>query len=551
MTDIIDEHLNIRDTITLTVSITTDTNKGSVRTLLDAADLNLIYGHKYGLLGNNGTGKTTLLKHIYNTHRDHPSVHVFYVDQESAAIIHGEQDIPIFELVLRANTRRTALIQQRDAIYARLEADYSEELIHEMTEIDTQLDAMGADRDESTVRRILHGLGILAHEQMCALSHFSGGYRMRVALAKALYLQPHILLLDEPNNHLDLNAMIWLTDYLANTWRNGLVVVSHDKHFLNAICTDIVLLRDRKLEYFTGNYDSYLHTSVEQERIREKKWKQVQAEIKGMVRKSTPKEKVDVYRAENACWEPRKPYRVQLQFPEPTFVDTELVRLSNATLGYRSVSVDGDMTDKTLLTEVDLDLNPDSKYIIVGANGSGKTTLFRTLTGEIPLLGGTIWRHDRVRIGYYSQHATDALPADMDPVQYIQSLDPKLTEHDIRRLLGTIGLDGQLHHQTIRLLSGGQKSRVLFISVIVQRPHIMLLDEPTNHLDMPTIDALIESVIAYPSAILITTHNIELIERTDGIFQILEISATDHCIYETEFEDYRASVLDIIEESNV
>lgn len=505
----IDPHYNIIDTVTITIP--------GNKTLLANAQLNISFGRKYGLFGINGSGKSTLLRNIAANQES-----VVYIDQEAPL----NNSATVYDEVKNSNITNLRLTA-RLAILEAIETPTDEDM-DEMNTIYDQMD----HTDEARVHKILHGLGFNKDDQQRQICHFSGGFRMRIALAKALYLKPPILLLDEPNNHLDLDSMIWLTQYLAEEWTNTLILVSHDRHFLNSVCTDIIHLADKQLYYYTGNYDKFVYERDEQLRIATKKWQHVQSEIKGMRRKNMTKEKIDEYMKTNAMYEPKKPYRVRLNFGHANHIQDTIVHFDHADIGY-----DG----KILISDVSLDINMASKYIIVGKNGVGKTTLFKTIMHQIPVLSGEYHKNTVARIGYYHQHATDVLPLDMTPVQYISSLDAVLGEQDVRKYLGTVGLDGTLHHQKIRILSGGQKSRVLFVSVFVQKPHIMLLDEPTNHLDIATIDALIASLNDYNGAILMTTHNIDVIEKTGHTFSVLEIC--DGMIEETDFESYSEKVL--------
>lgn len=489
--------------------------------LLDNTDLKIVFGQKYALIGNNGIGKSSLLKYIYDNKHFFSDISIMNVEQESSS-----SNKSVFDEVIEANTYRVNLLKQLD-----LETE-----IENINCIEQLLNNIDSDSHESIVRRILFGLGFNNTDQTRAVSTFSGGFRMRISLAKALYLKPDVLLLDEPNNHLDLDSIIWLTDYLTKTWKNTLVVISHDKNFINEICTDTIHIESKKLTYYKGNYDKYIQGKKLKELEREKKWKGIQNTVKQMRAKNATKTEINKYLLKNEFYKPQKPYLPNLHFGIPTLINAPIIALNNVSIGYSK--------SNPIVSNINLEIGLETKYVIVGKNGSGKTTLFKTIMNKISTLDGSIIISDRARIGYYNQHATDILPLNQSPCEYLISIDKTLDIQTIRKYLGIIGLDGKLHTKPISTLSGGQKSRVLFVSVIITKPHLLLLDEPTNHLDMDTIDGLINSINDYQGSIIVSTHNIDLIKRITchNDTKIMEIN-NNELIIDINFNSYCEKIL--------
>ena len=496
--------------------------------LLVNTKLKIAYGRKYALIGHNGLGKSTLLKQINDKIIPVPSnIDIFYVDQE----IDFDGDETIYNTVLNANRKRTKLMKKLNDLEDNLDDDKQVEEYNQTLE---ELEKLDYSKDESIIRKILFGLGFEPNQQDKKFKEFSGGWKMRVALARGLYMKPTLLMLDEPTNHLDLNTVIWLTDYLA-TWKKTLLIVSHDINFLNSICTDIIHLENKQLHYFKGNYDKFKKEYEKQQREIDNEWKKVQNKVKEMRKKSTKKEIVDEFIQKNKDKEPIKPYRVKINFKEPTAIKWPALYMKKLSYGYSE--------DKLLLKNISLKLSEDDKITIVGKNGVGKSTFLKLLAGEInDPLKGEVLKNPNLKIGYYTQHMADRLPLDKTPIQHLQEVNQNLQMEDARKLLGTIGLEGKLHHTIISLLSGGQKARVLLATINAIIPHVLLLDEPTNHLDIESIEALIDGINSFKGPVIIITHNIELISKTDC--RIMEL--VDQKLNEIEFEDYYEKVLEEI-----
>lgn len=509
------------------------------KVLLDNTKLKLAYGHKYGLIGYNGTGKTTLLKQIYKRKLPIPTnIDIYCVEQEEF----GDTNKTVFETVISANRKRLKLLKKYEELEKQLELDITSETIENLTDrmgkIVDKLDQIDAYKDESTIRKILYGIGFSKEEQDLPTSTFSGGWRMRISLAKALYMNPTLLLLDEPTNHLDLNAVIWLTDYLKK-WKKTLVIVSHSRNFLNEICTDIIHIYNQQLDYYVGDYEKYKKGFALKLRTREKEWNKIMAKVKLMKKKSETKEKVNKFLELNQHAKPETPYKVNLDFGDIQYEDSCMIEASELSFKYNEKS-------DIIFENVDLDTFMGDRVTIVGKNGVGKSTLLKILAGYLKPTTGNISPHSNAKIGYFHQHSYDVLPLDACAVDYLMSLDKNLDMQDARKVLGTIGMDSKLHLQKISSLSGGQKSRVVFASLFVMKPNVILLDEPTNHLDMETVEALIDSINNYNGAVILVTHDIDLIEETEC--QLLKVE--DKQLIKTDFYTYYDEILEDIENKN-
>jgi len=504
------------------------------KTLIDKGDLGLAYGNKYGLVGINGSGKSTLLKKIAGTELG-IRLDRYYVEQEVTA----SNTETVFETVISSNQERFELMKELEKIETELDNNETDQLLEEYEKLLEQSEILELDKDESIVRKILFGLGFSLVQQNTVTSAFSGGWRMRMSLAKALYLQPSLLLLDEPTNHLDLNATIWLTNYLMNNWKNTLVIVSHDKEFINEVCTDLIHLYQKQLKYYSapkknfGVYDSFKQQFANDLKQQQKEYDNMMRQVRALQNKSTPKKKVDEFIQKEGKEKPPKPYSSKIDFPQVANLDPPVIKLHSVEFGYKP--------EKLIYKNIDFGIDQKSRITLVGPNGIGKSTLLKLISKDlIPNNGDDkVYHNNRLRIGYYHQHSIDTLPLDQTPIEHIKSLDPELKDQDIRKMLGSIGIEGKLHTQTIKILSGGQKSRVAFVAMTAIKPHIMLLDEPTNHLDIETVEALCDAINQFNGGIVMVTHDVDLILRTNSI--LWEVG--NSYIKETDYDSYKESIL--------
>lgn len=507
--------------------------------LLENTNLKISYGIKYGLVGNNGVGKSTLLKYIYKRKFNIPkNIDIFYVEQEHNL----DEEKSILMIILESNRKKMKMQKKYEELKKIIEDndDVEDEILDNYEKLLLELNSYDVDKDEPTVRKILFGLGFEQEKHLWPFKKFSGGWKMRVLLARALYMKPILLLLDEPTNHLDLNAVIWLTNYLSN-WKKTLVIVSHDKNFLNDVCEQMIHIQNKKLNYYKGNYDNFKKSFEQNQKYLEKEWEKVQKTIKEMRKKSIPKSQVDKFIKDNLYKEPSKKYKVNIYFEKVKLLKSPAVRLDSISFSYGldDDSKSENIKHEKLYNNLNLDIDQNTRITIVGKNGIGKSTLFKIIMGEIKPTEGKIYIDNRVKIGYYSQHLTEILPLEKTPIEFIRSINKDLEEIMIRKQLGSLGLEGKLHLQKITNLSGGQKARVLLASLYAQNPHILLLDEPTNHLDLETIDELINAINEYNGGVLIISHNVDLIKKTNCL--IYELAEGD--LHQIELEEYYSKIL--------
>ena len=521
--------------------------------LIVDSNLKLIYGNKYGFVGHNGAGKSTLLKHIAERIIPiHKSIDMFYVTQE----LDFDPNKTIFEIVSEAHRKKNKLINRLNELTQIFENESSQgssdnslssdnqndssdpnDLMKEFEIINQKLKGIDYAKDESVIRKILFGLGFEHNQQNMKYSLFSGGWKMRVSIARGLYMKPTLLLLDEPTNHLDLNSVIWLTDYLNNIWKKTLVIVSHDIYFLNEICTHIIHLENKRLNYYKGNYDAFLTGYEQHNKELIKEWNKIQKTIKEMQRKSIPKSEVTKFLQKHSHLQPIKPYRVNIKFPTTKEIKWPALTLKNISFGYDNCKTGG-LNNKLLFDDISLSFYENDKFTIVGKNGIGKTTLLEIIVGLLKPISGEIIKDNKLRIGYYNQHLTDILPKNKTPIEFLLE-NKNLSVNDTRKLLGSIGLPNETHSHQLNTLSGGQRARVVLANICGSNPHILLLDEPTNHLDIESIDSFIQAINEFDGAVIMITHNIDVIQKTKS--KILELN--NYNLKNIEFDDYYNNVL--------
>ncbi|KAJ6626961.1 P-loop containing nucleoside triphosphate hydrolase protein [Mycena sp. CBHHK59/15] len=473
--------------------------------ILSGATLTLAHGRRYGLIGRNGVGKSTLLRHIAMREVPIPAhITILFVEQE----IVGD-DTSAVDSVLKADVWRDHLMKEEaslNATLATLEAegddkrfvDAREEASSRLADVHTRLSDMDAESGPARAAALLAGLGFDEADQQRQTKSFSGGWRMRLALARALFVKPALLLLDEPSNHIDLNALAWLEDYLQ-TWPGTLLVVSHDRAFLDAVATDIVHQHSNRLDYYKGNFTQFYSTKSERDRNLRKEY-DAQMEYRKHLQAFIDRWR---YNANRGCLPDLQPPEVeeteQFKFPETEKISPPLLQMNEVTFGYTH--------DKIILKNVNIDVGLDSRIAMVGANGAGKSTLIKILTGELSPFNGQVNRNGRLRVGYFAQHHVDSLIPTMSPVQFLASKFPGKSEQEYRQHLGNFQISGMTGLQSIGTLSGGQKSRVAFAVLSLQQPHILLLDEPTNHLDIEGLDALMLALEKWNGGVIIISHD--------------------------------------------
>jgi ATP-binding cassette subfamily F protein 3 len=504
------------------------------RVLFDRASVTVNEGHRVGLVGRNGTGKTTLLKLVTSE-----------LEVDGGAIgVPSRWRVGI--------TRQEAPASERRLVDTVLDADGELRLLQReaataadpsrIAEIHTRLDEIDAHTAPARAARILAGLGFDEAAQQRPCREFSGGWRMRVALAALLFTRPDLLLLDEPTNHLDLEASIWLEDYLRH-YPGTIVLVSHDRNLLNRVVEEIVHLENGKLTLYAGGYDRFERTRrerlaqdasarekqeaqrkhmqsyVDRFRYKASKARQAQSRLKMLARM----EPIPEHREEGS---------VTFTFPEPEALPPPLLDLDRVDVGYDGMAV---------LRDIRLRFDADDRIALLGANGNGKSTLIKLVAGRLAPLAGEVTRSRKLRIGYFAQHQADELNLAETPVAALARRRPEDRETALRAHLGRFGLPQQRAETRIGDLSGGEKARLLFALMSADRPHVLLLDEPTNHLDIDSRQALIQALADFAGAVIIVSHDPHIVELTaDRLLLVADGRVTP---YDGDMDDYRALLL--------
>jgi ATP-binding cassette, subfamily F, member 3 len=478
------------------------------RSLFERASAVVSEGHKVGLVGRNGTGKTTLFRLIVGEQQiDAGSIEV----RRGARVGQVAQEAPggpqsLLQTVLAADTEREALLAEAETVTdpARI------------AEVHTRLADIGAHAAPGRAAGILAGLGFDEEAQGRACDDFSGGWRMRVALAGALFARPDLLLLDEPTNHLDLEATLWLESYLSR-WRGTLLVISHERTLLNRVVDGILHLEGGRLVRYAGGYDRFERTRRET-LVVQAKMQARQLEERRRIQAFVDRFRVQANKARQAQSRVKMLARMEpiasvieertvtFRFPQPDPMSPPLVALENASVGYG----DGPPVLRSLKLRIDM----DDRIALIGANGNGKSTLVKLLADRLKPSSGTLRKSGKLRIGYFSQHQADELDLDATPYDHMARLMPLAGPSQVRAHLGTFAFAQEKADVRVSDLSGGEKARLLFALMSIDKPHIMLLDEPTNHLDVDAREALVQALNSYEGAVILVSHDAHLIDLT-------------------------------------
>ncbi len=500
------------------------------RVLLENASLSVERGQKLGLIGRNGTGKTTLFNMISNVVQVDDGeiqlqrgVRLGQVAQEAPAT-----DKSLIETVLAADEERESLLAE-----AETTTDPSR-----IADVHNRLLDIEADRAPARAARILAGLGFNEEAQQRTCTEFSGGWRMRVSLAAALFARPDFLLLDEPTNHLDLEAALWLEQYLQG-WNGTLLVISHDRRFLNAIVDGIIHLSNCKLTRYQGNYDRYERTRRERLELEAKmqvRQEAARAHIQSFVdrfRAQATKAKQAQSRIKMlARMEPivsvMEEKTIQFNFPQSALPAPPLIAIQNVNVGYEP--------GKPILRNLDLRIDPDDRIALIGANGNGKSTLVKLLSDKLKPESGQLVKAPKIEVGYFAQHQADELRLDETPFDHVARMLDENRESSLRGHLGRFGFSGDRAETKVESLSGGEKARLLFALMSCGKPNILLLDEPTNHLDVDAREALLHALNTFEGAVILVSHDAHLLELVADHLWLVDEGTCQP--YEGTLDDY-------------
>ena len=504
------------------------------RVLLDGAGLHLPAGSRFGLVGRNGTGKTSLFRLIVGEwHADagevrlQPNLRIGLVAQEAP----GGAATPL-ESVLAADRERAALMEERATATDGMR----------IALVENRLLEIGADAAPARAAVILKGLGFDDAMQQHPLSSFSGGWRMRVALAGVLFAEPDLLLLDEPTNHLDLEATLWLTEHLAK-YPRSLLLISHDRDLLDAVPQRIVHLEHGKLTTWTGGFSQFRRQLAEQRELMGKtRAKQIEARahLQAFVDRFRAKaskarqaqsrlkmlEKMPVL--DEVAREPD----VVFDFPTPEPPPPPLITMDRASVGYGQ---------KTILHHLSLRIDPDDRIALIGKNGNGKSTFAKLLAERLAAMSGEITRARGLRTGFFAQHQIEDLSPDDDAIAHLRRLLPNQPEQKIRARLARFGLNRDKAVTPAKNLSGGEKARLNLAMITCNDPHFLILDEPTNHLDIDSREALIEAINDFPGAVVLVSHDRHLLDLTADRLWLVDQSRVTP--FDGDLDDYRRQML--------
>jgi len=508
------------------------------RTIIDDATAKLPPRGRIGLIGRNGAGKSTLVRVIAGMlEADAGEVamprgsRLGYIAQEAP----GGDSTP-FETVLAADTERAALMVECEAL------EQSGEDAHHLAEIHERLIAIEAHSAPSRAARILVGLGFDEAAQHRPLESFSGGWRMRVALAALLFSQPDLLLLDEPSNHLDLEAVLWLEDFLRS-YPATILLVSHERDFLNNVVDHILHLSGGKLTLYPGGYDAFERQRAErQAQIASARAKQqaMRERLKDYVarnsaRASTAKQAQSRAKA-LAKLQPIAELiddpSLSFDFPDPDELRPPLITLDLASVGYGETPV---------LQRLNLRLDPDDRIALLGRNGNGKTTLARLLAAQLAPMAGGMNASGKMKVGYFTQYQVEELDRDETPLQHMTVQMKGATPAAVRAQLGRFGFAGPKAETQVGKLSGGERARLALALITRDAPHLLILDEPTNHLDVDAREALIQALNAYSGAVVIVSHDRHMLEMTADRLVLVDGGTAKE--FDGSIDDYIAFVL--------
>ena len=504
------------------------------RPLFEGASATIPTGHKVGIVGRNGAGKTTLFRLI----KGELALEGGAISLPSRAKIGGvAQEVPssstsLIDTVLAADTERAALLT---------EADHAHDP-HRIAEIQHRLSDIDAWSAEGRASAILKGLGFDAEQQLLPCSDFSGGWRMRVALAGVLFAQPDYLLLDEPTNYLDLEGALWLEAYLAK-YPHTVLIISHDRGLLNRAVTGILHLDSKKLTYWSGPYDQFARQFSERRAVQAAESKKVEARrahlqsfvdrFKAKASKAVQAQsRVKMLEKLTPIAAPEDMAKVVFTFPKPEELAPPIITIEGGAVGYDK---------RAVLKNLSLRIDQDDRIALLGRNGEGKSTLSKLLANKLQLMGGTMTRSSKLRIGYFAQHQVDELFIDETPLQHLQRQRPAEAQPRLRARLAGFGLLADQAETVVGRLSGGQKARLSLLLATLDAPHLLILDEPTNHLDIESREALVEALTEYQGAVILVSHDMHLLGLVADRLWLVKSGAVT--TYNEDLDAYRRMLL--------
>jgi len=518
------------------LSITDLSFRHGERVLFDRASVAFSDGWKVGLVGRNGAGKSTLLRLILKEY-EADSGNINLMGRTRIGSVPQDPpggDISVIDAVLAADVERTALLA---------EAETSEDGLR-LGDIHMRLDEIEAASAPSRAASILNGLGFDNDAQQRPCGEFSGGWRMRVALAGTLFANPDLLVLDEPSNHLDLEAMLWLTEHLQK-FRNTVLMVSHDRDLLNDVCDHIVHIDNEKLVSYTGNYDFFEKTRAERlandsaqqvkaaaqrkhmqafvDRFRAKasKARQAQSRMK-MIEKLGPIATVPIDE------------KINFNFPSPELLASPIETLDEVSVGYPGGPI--------VLHKLDLRIDMEDRIALLGQNGNGKSTFIRLISQRLEPREGKLKKTPKLKVGYFSQDQEEGLDFEASPFDHMSiAMGAGIPEHKIRAQLGRFGFSRDRANLKVGVMSGGEKTRLLLALATRSAPHLLLLDEPTNHLDMDARASLVDAINDFEGAVVLVSHDTHLVKMVADQLWVVEKGTVQP--FEGDIDEYQTKLL--------
>lgn len=483
------------------------------------ASLHVKPKERIGLIGANGTGKSTLLRLIDGEYTpDEGDISkskdctLGFLNQD---LLSYESHEPIINVAMQAFTRENELSARINKILSKIETEYNDKLLDELATLQTEFETLGGYSIQARAEEILEGLGFKTAELTKPLAQFSGGWRMRVMLAKLLLQKPALLMLDEPTNHLDLPSIEWLESYL-NNYEGSIMIVSHDQDFLNNCCNVIVEVWGQDLIRYSGNYDFYREEKALRADLQQKAYENQQSKIKEAER-FIERFKAKASKAKQAQSRVKQLDKVErieaVESDAPTMRMRFTFQKPSGKIVAELDHVSKSYGDLQILNEAEVMIERGDKIALIGANGKGKSTVLRMLADAESYNGGELKEGHHVRQSFYAQHQLEALHLDNDLLEELRSAGADRTEAELRAVLGCFLFAGDDIFKKIRVLSGGEKSRVALAKMLLSEANFLLLDEPTNHLDMKSVDILIEAVKNYEGTCIVVSHNRHFIQN--------------------------------------